>query len=226
MTMTENEMLDSAAAHMVGNTPVLLAYSCGKDATATWLLVEQLGLPFEAYYLTQVPGGLPSEHRYLDYAERALGKKIHRFTHPHAWESLAHPIFALPDAEWMQASYPSYTIEDLEYWLAGELGWTQWQVAVGNRKADSYNRKLLIERFEKTGWMNSRGVVYPVADLKYDEIEFLLAKARIKLPPTYLRVERSSDDLVTAWLSGDAADRAVLKSFFPAIEAVSLRHAL
>ena len=226
MTLTADEMMTSCYAHVLPGVPVLLAFSRGKDSVGAWALLDKCGIDFTPYYLMQAYGGLPSEHRHLDRIERLTGKKIHRYTHPGFWDLVRKRVFSAPGHD-LPAKLLSYEIGDVEIEIARfENGWDDWQVANGCRKSDSHNRMMVISRFEKTGWLNPRKVVYPVADLRYDELELLIEESGIPLPHEYRSIVRSTDDLVNAWLTGDADDRAALEKWFPAIPTCQFRHAI
>lgn len=216
--LSEREILDSAVRHMLPELPVLHAFSRGKDAVAVWIVLDMLKVDFVPYCLYQVHGGLPSERKYLDLIESRFGKKIERYTHPVFWEQVHNGLFS--DPETPRVDVPRFDIETVEQEIALKHGFGDWQVTSGCRKADSFNRSQTIKRFEQTGWVNDRSVAYPIADLKYDELEHLIQKAGFPLPREYASVERSSDDITTAYLSGTNEDREVLEYWFPCIAAI------
>lgn len=187
---------------------VQLAFSCGKDAIAAWLILRDAGMEVYPYYRYLIPG-LEFVEESLSYYEKFFGVHIQRMPHPqlHAW--LNAMLFQVPGncAVIEAADLETFDFEMLNSWAKEEAGipedcWT----ASGVRAADSINRRTAVKNHGPINFKNR--TFLPVWDMKKDELISLLRLAGILLPVDYAIFGRSFDGLDYRFIYG-------IKKYFP-----------
>lgn len=175
--------------------PVLLAFSCGKDAIAAWLALQNRGIEVRPYYLTLVPG-LKFVDETLDRFEQHFQTRIARYPHPSFYRWLNTFTFQAPErlAIIEAADIPEPTYEQIVQLIRVDqhLDPTAW-VADGVRAADSIIRRTSIVTH---GAMKPKSrKVSVIWDWQKREVLERIAAAGIALPPDYQWFGRSFDGL-------------------------------
>ncbi|WP_152353312.1 adenine nucleotide alpha hydrolase family protein [Brachybacterium subflavum] len=215
---------------------VLVAYSGGKDAIAATLALLEADIDFELAHLYLVPGREPGKaldfvEEGLEYAERRLGKRVHRYPHPSFYRMLHARVFqpfdrlealaamALPRPSHQQAW--AMIREDLD------LPTDTW-CADGVRAADSpYRRASMVTH----GVMKPSTLkVSPIADWVKADWSACLDRHSWELPADYEMFGRSFDGIDYRFLEPmsrlrpDEYERVL--DWFPLADLELFRHGL
>lgn len=174
--------------------PVLLAFSCGKDALASWLALRDSGVTdIRPVYLYYVPG-LRFVEESLGRFERVFGCRIARYPHPSLYRWLANRVFQPPErlAILEAAQMPSPSYEQIWDVIREDFGVDrECLVADGVRAADSIVRRASIKRY---GALKRKGrKVSVVWDWQKAEVLDRIRAAKIDLPVDYEWFGRSFD---------------------------------
>lgn len=191
--------------HVKERTPdghVLLSFSGGKDAWATWLSIREHFAPdkITPFYYYLVPG-LEFINDYLDYAETVIGTHITRLPSPRFYEMLNNYVYQPPD-RWptiQLLGLPKYTWDDVHRACETSRGLPEncW-CAMGLRSADSIQRATALRTH---GVVNDkRRTFYPVWDWKIDQVYTSLRGENIKLPVDYKLFGRTFDGIYLLYL--------------------------
>lgn len=177
------------------NRPALLAFSCGKDAIASWLALQEDGVRVVPYYMFYVPG-LAFVEESLDRFEQHFGVRIARYPHPSLYRWLNNFVFQAPERlaiiEAAQLPIPTYE-QIIELVRADhELPTDTW-VADGVRAADSIVRRTSIKTHGPMKPSNRK--VSVIWDWQVAEVRARIAQAGIELPPDYAWFGRSFDGI-------------------------------
>lgn len=210
--------------------PILLAFSCGKDALAAWLALREAGVPVVPYYMYYVPG-LRFVEESLTRFEAVFGQRIARYPHPSLYRWLNAFTFQAPEhlsiIEAAMLPEPSYEAIVRLIREDHRLPAGTW-VADGVRAADSPVRRMSIKTHGpmKAG---SRKVSV-VWDWRKADVVAALDRAGIALPPDYEWFGRSFDGIDRRFLeplSRHAPDDfARILEWFPLAELELVRHAV
>lgn len=207
---TSEELLASVRAR---TDTVLLSFSRGKDAIASWLALRDAGLKVIPYHLDLVPG-LGFVDRSIADFERVFATPILRVTDPSFYRLLRNLVFQPPErARAIElAALPSVTYEDTEALLRHRHG--RHPIAIGTRAADSPTRRANINMH---GAVNPRrDTLLPVFDWNVARVRARIAAAGISLPVDYEMFGRSFDGIDYRFLGS-------LRERFPEDYAVVLR---
>jgi hypothetical protein len=217
-------LLDQIARE--GDT-LFLAFSCGKDSLAAWLVLRERFRVVPVYkYL--VPG-LSFVAESIAYYEDFFQTRIIQMPHPSLYRWLNRATFQAPqNLALILAAHPeSFSHEDVMRCVAHDQGLPEstW-AAVGTRAADSPHRRMA---FAKHGPIrHASRTFFPVWDMNKAELLDLLRSARVKLPAEYRVFGRSFDGLDFRFLHGIRrywpADYARILEFFPLACLELLRH--
>lgn len=221
---------DIRAELAASGQPVMLAFSRGKDAIATFLALRDAGVKrIVPYHMYLVPD-LRFVRRDLERWERLLGTPIIDIPHPSLLGMLnayaAQPADRVPHI--VQAGYPDWAYEDILSIVRAQRGLGDTWIADGVRAADSPQRRVA---FADHGvWKAKTRKVSPIYDWQKHEVMDRIAAEGWDLPPDYEWFGRSFDGIdyrFTEPLSRHAPeDFEQLRRWFPAIEAEILRHGL
>lgn len=176
--------------------PVMLAFSCGKDALASWLAMQDAGITeVRPYYLFYVPD-LRFVQESIDRFSEFFGQHIPAYPHPSLFRWLNNLIFQAPErcASIEAADLPNPSYIDMMCLLREEFGLADdtW-VADGVRAADSPVRRI---SFATHGVMKPKtGKVSVIWDWRKRDVMGRIEKAGIDLPPDYEWFGRSFDGL-------------------------------
>ena len=175
---------------------VLLAFSTGKDALASWLALVDSGCEtIYPYYLYYVPG-LAFVEESLDRFEQHFGQRIARYPHPSIYRMLNNLVFQPPErlAIIEAARLPSPSYETMVDLIREDLGLPAdtW-VADGVRAADSIVRRTSIKVYGPMK-VKSRKVSV-IWDWRKAPVLARVAAAGLKLPPDYEWFGRSFDGI-------------------------------
>ena len=181
---------------------VLLSFSGGKDAWATWFGIRDSFDPAKItpFYYYLVPG-LEFIEDYLQYAESVLGTHITRLPNPRFYEMLRGNIFQPPD-RWpviQSLDLPKFTWDDVHRATETSRGLPEkcW-CAMGLRAADSIQRATALRTH---GVVNDkRCTFYPVWDWKMDKVIEEITRNNVKLPIDYELFGRTFDGIYLLYL--------------------------
>lgn len=217
---------------LVGDT-TLLAFSCGKDALATWLALRPLFDRIVPVYYEPMPG-LEFVDRNIAYYEAWFGCKIIRRLHPSFIRKLYHAVFQPYHRAELIASYgfPSeqtYTHELILEDVRAELGLSpDVPVATGVRASDSMCRRLAVNKFGSVNW--KRQSWQPIYDWSVDDVVDAISSAGVKLPADYHLWGRSFDGIDYRFLAPlrehYPRDYETVLKWFPLAEVEMIRREL
>lgn len=209
---------------------ILLSFSGGKDAWATWLGIrDHFGADkITPFYYYLVPG-LEFVEDYLDYAESILGTHITRLPNPRFYEMLHGCVFQPPD-RWPvieSLNLPKFTWDDVHRATETSRGLPEmcW-CAMGLRAADSIQRATALRTH---GVVNDkRCTFYPVWDWKMDRVVDGIIRNNIKLPIDYKLFGRTFDGIYLLYLLNIKKcyprDYAKILEWFPLADAEIWRY--
>ncbi len=172
---------------------VLLSFSCGKDAIASWAVLLDHGFRVVPYLLELVPG-LSFVEDSVVYFERHFGTKIRRMVSPSFVRMLRNLVFQPPErcAELEALRLPVLSYEDVEDRLRREYG-RELPIALGTRMSDSPVRRASIRTH---GALNpNRGSFLPIFDWSKKQALDRVAAEGISLPVDYEMFGRSFDGI-------------------------------
>ena len=182
---------------------VLLSFSGGKDSLAAWLKLRE-HFRVVPVFLYRVPGLRFVDEKLEEY-EGQFGTHIIRLPHPSSYRMLGEMVFQPPEncAVIEELGLPEfrYTYDDLfqlvrEEWRLPETTW----VATGVRSADSPNRRASINRYGSTREARKPPVMFPVHDMRKDELVQLIRSSGVKLSVDYKLFGRSFDGIDLRYL--------------------------
>lgn len=209
--------------------PVLLAFSCGKDAIAAWLALRAGGVEVIPYYMYLVPG-LEFVERSLRYYEQFFGVPIIRVPNPSLYRLLNNFIFQpIHRCEIIRDCHlPNFTTDQLRDYLIQDknLSPETW-TASGVRAADSLARRANF-RMLKGALNHKRRMAYPVWDMTKAGLVELLKSENVKLPIDYRIFGRSFDGIDFRFIAPLRKhfpnDYAKILEWFPFAELEMKRH--
>lgn len=216
-------------AEAAGASPkVLLAFSCGKDAIASWLALRGAGVAVVPYYMYLVPD-LAFVESSLRYYEEFFGQRIMRLPSPSFYRLLNNLVFQPPGRiETIQdLRLPSFTDQDLrdEICKTHGLPLDTWR-AIGVRANDSLPRRMGIKALGG-GLNRKKRILYPVWDWTKAGVEEAIREAGVKLPVDYSLFGRSFDGIDYRFLrpirDHFPADYQRILDWFPLSEVELLR---
>ena len=191
-----SEDLRERMAELTGET-ALLAFSCGKDALATWLAIKpHFHRIIPVHY--ELVHGMAFVQRSLDYYEDFFGCKIIRRMHPSFVRWLRNLVFQPPE-RWtaiVRADLPSdreYSHETILSSVRKELGLGEVFVATGVWACDSPYRRMSVQKHGAVNWQ--RLSWWPVYDWNVQAVDAALSASGVKLPVDYTLWGRSFDGI-------------------------------
>ena len=174
---------------------VLLSFSAGKDAVASWLQLRELGFTrIVPFYLYLVPG-LEFVEQGLRYYEEFFQTPILRLPDPSTNRMLQALVFQPPERAALLETIkiPRLTVEHLDQHVRAVAGAPDAYVAIGNRAADSPIRLANIRRY---GSVNpGRRSFLPIYDWRVADLRKSLLAARVRLTVDYQLFGRSFDGI-------------------------------
>lgn len=208
--------------------PILVSFSCGKDAIAAELALRDAGVETRLVHLYLIPG-LDFIRRDIEQLQEALGKPIAQYPHPSLYRWLNNFIYQpparIPIIE--AADLPTPTYAQMWDYIREDLGLARGTlVADGVRAADSIVRR---GSFVKYGLLKPSGrKVSPVADWLKAEVMGRIEAEGIQLPIDYEWFGRSFDGIDYRFieplsrLAPDDYQRVL--DWFPLAELEIIRH--
>lgn len=173
----------------------LLAFSCGKDAVATWLAIREYFDEIVPYYLYLVPD-LEFVNESIDYYERFFGTKIVQLPHPSLYRMLNNFVYQPPERCLIieQANLPEFEYVDIQMAMCDMYDLdSKTLVADGVRAADSPMRRVAINTH---GSINENLLKYhPIWDWKKADLVECFKKHNVKLAIDYKIFGRSFDGI-------------------------------
>lgn len=180
-----------------GDDRVLLSFSCGKDAWATWCAIKDHVDVYPFLYFAHFDVcGAGWMRGYMEYCEKKIGRRIVRLPAPNTYESLgAKALVYQPPHRCLSLeaiNLPQFSFEDVQKAAANVWGLPESTfTALGVRAADSQRRAM---HFRKHGPISeNKKKFYPVWDMKKDGLVDALTENNVKLPPDYRIFGRSYD---------------------------------
>ncbi|WP_461004576.1 adenine nucleotide alpha hydrolase family protein [Trueperella pyogenes] len=216
--------------------PILVAFSCGKDAIATELALQDAGITTELAYLYYIPGKngkttLGFIEDTIDSLENSLQKKIHKYPHPSLWRWLNSYVFQPPERLNIIEAAKMPTIDYDTMWdlIRNDLNLPKKTlVADGVRAADSIVRRA---SFTKHGILKpAKRKVSPIADWLKGEVIGRIDAEKIALPIDYDWFGRSFDGIDYRFLAPlkehAPNDYQTVLDWFPLADLEIFRHTL
>lgn len=212
------------------NRPVLVAFSCGKDAICTELALSADGIDTELAYLYYIPG-LQFIEDGIKSLEDQLQKKIHKFPHPSLYRWLSRGVFQTPERTKVIEAAELVQIEYDEVWalIREHLGLSEdtW-LADGVRANDSQQRRMAFTKYGAIKDHSSK--VSPIWDWSIENIRLTLQSNNIKLPVDYDLFGRSFDGLDFRFTGpikeNFPEDYEIIRSWFPLVDLEQVRRGL
>lgn len=174
---------------------ILLAFSCGKDAIATWLECRKYFPRIVPYCMYLVPD-LEFVERSIRYYEDWFGCHIVRVPHPSLYRMLNALVFQPPERA---AIIDSLALENFEYLdmqdaIRSHLSLPDTcYTASGVRSADSPQRMLSLRRY---GAINhAKRQFFPIWDWRKARLLEEIRGAGVRLPVDYQMFGRSFDGI-------------------------------
>lgn len=209
----------------LGQRRVLLSFSCGKDAVASWIALREDGFEVVPFFLYLVPG-LRLIDEGLSMYEAHFKTPILRVPHPSLARWLRNNTFA-PPGRWEQiaeARVPSLSHAQVEDEVRRRTGLDGW-IGIGTRAADSLARRANQTRYGSL--TPSRRSFLPVFDWGIDDVIDAIGREGCGLPDDYRLFGRSFDGLDYRFLRPlrdhypDDYDR--VRAWFPCVEMEFIR---
>lgn len=173
----------------------LLAFSCGKDAVATWLAIREHFDEVVPYYLYLVPD-LDFVNESIDYYERYFGTKIVQLPHPSVHRMLNNFVFQPPQNCKVieQAGLPDFDYLDIQAVMCERYNLPKKTlVADGVRAADSPMRRVAINTHGSISYKQLK--YHPIWDWKKADLVECFKKHNVKLAVDYKIFGRSFDGI-------------------------------
>lgn len=173
----------------------LLAFSCGKDAVATWLAIREHFDEVVPYYLYLVPD-LDFVNESIDYYERFFGTKIVQLPHPSVHRMLNNFVFQPPQNCKVieQAGLPDFDYLDIQAVMCERYNLPKKTlVADGVRAADSPMRRVAINTHGSISYKQLK--YHPIWDWKKADLIECFKKHNVKLAVDYKIFGRSFDGI-------------------------------
>lgn len=173
----------------------LLAFSCGKDAVATWLAIREHFDEVVPYYLYLVPD-LDFVNESIDYYERFFGTKIVQLPHPSVHRMLNNFVFQPPQNCKVieQAGLPDFDYLDIQAVMCERHNLPKKTlVADGVRAADSPMRRVAINTHGSISYNQLK--YHPIWDWKKADLIECFKKHNVKLAVDYKIFGRSFDGI-------------------------------
>lgn len=207
---------------------VLLAFSAGKDAVATWLAIRPHFKRIIPYYMYLLPD-LEFVEVSLRYYEQFFGTKILRVPHPSLYRMINNAIFQTPDRLKVieNAQLPEFDYDELRDAICDDQKVSQSTfTASGVRAADSLARRA---NFKTTGPINySRSVFYPIWDWRKAALIDAFTEAGVSMAVDYQVFGRSFDGFDFRFIypirKHFPRDYERIREFFPMVEAEFKRY--
>ncbi|MCP4083215.1 MAG: phosphoadenosine phosphosulfate reductase [Planctomycetaceae bacterium] len=210
----------------LGQSTVLLSFSCGKDSVALWLAMRE---HFEIipFYLYRIPG-ISFVEDSLRYYENFFGQEIIRLPHPDFYSMIINFVWQPPQrVAWIHAmGIKQLYYDDINWVLGKKFGLETPMCCTGIRAVDNVRRRVYIKR---SGPINmKRNYFYPIWDINMAGILQMFVDAKIKLAIDYRLFGRSFDGMdyrfVNAVKENYPEDWELLKQWFPFIEMEIMRY--
>ena len=173
----------------------LLAFSCGKDAVATWRAIREHFDEIVPYYLYLVPD-LEFVNESIDYYERYFGTKIVQLPHPSVHRMLNNFVFQPPQNCKVieQAGLPDFDYLDIQAVMCERYNLPKKTlVADGVRAADSPMRRVAINTHGSISYKQLK--YHPIWDWKKADLVECFKKHNVKLAVDYKIFGRSFDGI-------------------------------
>lgn len=178
--------------YSINGDTVILSFSMGKDAIASYLQLKRYFKRIELFHLYVVPG-LDFVERELARFEDALGQEIHRGPGTAFFRMLRNSVYQPPErlALLDDLAMPEPDLETIDDWMRLVSG-NHW-IATGVRQTDSLARRMTMAVHGP--WKPKRRQFFPVYDWKIDRLVDEIERSGIKLPVDYEMFGRTFDGI-------------------------------
>ncbi len=174
---------------------VILSFSLGKDALASWLFLREYFPHIIPYYLYLVPD-LSFVQRGIDYFENHFQTRIIQLPHPSLYRMLNNMIFQAPENCRIieEMALPKFGYDDISGWIKRDYKIPEdVYTAHGVRAADSIMRRTSIKRW---GSLNEiRKSFFPIFDWPKARLMDTIKASGVRLPVDYRMFGRSFDGI-------------------------------
>jgi phosphoadenosine phosphosulfate reductase len=157
------------------STPLLVAYSGGKDSLVVMDLCVRAGRKLSAYMLCFLPGMDYAAH-WCEYARRRWGVEVRQYQDPNTIRLLRAGRFRLNPM-----NVVAITSREVEALARRESG-CEW-IGYGYKAVDSIDRRVMLKTWPDgihEGWKKFA----PVAGWRHADVLAYLSRRRIDIPPT------------------------------------------
>ena len=210
----------------LGQTKVLLSFSCGKDSVALWLALRDR-FEIVPFYLYRIPG-ISFVEDSLNYYEDYFGQEIVRLPHPTFYRMLANLVWQPPErvGVLLAMNLFEFSYDDLNDLLSEHYDIPEPMCATGIRAVDNiWRRTAMIQR----GPINmKRRYFYPIWDMNIAQVQQELVNAKVKLGVDYRLFGRSFDGMDYRFMKpvkdNYPQDWELIKEWFPFVEMEILRY--
>lgn len=211
----------------------LLAFSRGKDALASWLVLREHDIEVVPYHLYLVPG-LEFVAESLEYAERIFGAKIIDLPHASFMNMMDDLVYQSPDMiDTINEINPQrVTYADIEREVREITGAHDARMsATGIRAADSMiRRNSFVQHGHVRVSMDGRGTFFPVWNFRKKDVYDIIKRHGVRLPEDYLMFPCSFDGILAQFLEPmkrmRPRDYQRVLDFFPLAEIELYKHGL
>lgn len=156
-----------------GSTPLLVAYSGGKDSLVVMDLCVRAGRRVEAFMMSFLPG-LDHAAYWCDYALRRWGVSVRVYQDPKTVQLLRCGRFRLDPAK-----IPAINTREIEAIARQETG-CEW-IGYGYKAVDSIDRRVMLKTWPagvNEGWRKFA----PLAGWRHADVLAYLSRRRIEIP--------------------------------------------
>lgn len=143
----------------LGQTPIVVSFSGGKDCVAAWQALRESGANVvAAVYLYLVPG-LSFVESHLDRCERQFSMAIERWPHPSLNRMLRNGVFQPPTHRRASDALPPWTMPRMDKWV--QRRWPGSLLALGARVTDNLTRRVA-SKHHHAEYNRKRRTLWPI----------------------------------------------------------------
>ena len=215
----------------------MLAFSCGKDAIASWVEMRKHFKTIIPIYYYTIPG-LSFIEKSLKYYEDFFETKIIRLPNPNFIRMLNNGVYQTPTNNKIIKSFgfPPIKREHLCEQVKIDFNIdSSAYVAIGNRASDNLQRQRSIYKRNPDGSIkevkavnDSNKTFYPVYDFNIADVVKSIREANVRLPHDYIMWGKTFDGLDYRFIKpikdNYPDDYEKIKSYFPFIDLEIIRY--
>lgn len=211
----------------LGQTPIVVSFSGGKDCVAAWQALRESGANVvAAVYLYLVPG-LSFVESHLDRCERQFGVAIERWPHPSLNRMLRNGVFQPPTHRRASDALPSWTMPRMDKWV--QRRWPGSLLALGARVTDNLTRRVA-SKHHHAEYNRKRRTLWPIYDWTTEQTIEAVRRSGCRLSAEYRMFGRTFDGVHHQYLEPIREhypdDYAKILRWFPMADMEFTRRAL